>query len=258
MPVSVPARLALGVALSLVQVSAFAAGTVVLHDDFNGSQLDSTHWSVGAWTLGRTQLGNVPVVAGGLAQLRFDTYKFKGSEIYTKASYARGNGMEFEARVRMNHLPSGLVTSLFTYNSVNALSDEIDIEFLSKQINLSSGGSPMLLTTWNDWDEAHPTYNDCVHHCSRSVFVNGLDVNAFHTYTIRWLPDHTEWLVDGVLVSSSNKAQPDLATPFRINFWAPDSGWTDAYDANLKPASTRRQNKSYYYDVDWVEIRQLP
>jgi beta-glucanase (GH16 family) len=193
-----------------------------------------------------------------MAQLRFETYKFTGSEIYTKANFARGNGMEFEARVRMNYLPSGLVTSTFTYNTLNTLSDEIDIEFLSKQINLSSGGSPMLLTTWNDWDGAHPVYNDGIHHSSQSVFVNGLDVNAFHTYTIRWLPDHTEWLVDGVLVSSSNKAQPDLATPFRLNFWAPDSGWTDAYDASLKPTANKRQNKVYYYDVDWVEIRQLP
>ena len=251
-------RLVLGISLALVQVPAFAAGTVVFRDDFNSGQLDATRWGVGTWKLGRTQLGNVPVVSGGIAQLRFDTYRFTGSEIYTKANFARGNGVEFEARVRMNHLPSGLVTSSFTYNTLNTLSDELDIEFLSKQINLSSGGAPMLLTTWNNWDEAHPTYGDCIHHCSQSVFVNGLDVNAFHTYTIRWLPDHTEWWVDGVLKASSNQAQPDLATPFRINFWAPASSWTDAYDANLKPAPNKRQNKAYYYDVDWVEIRQLP
>lgn len=251
-------RLALGLAMALVQAPAFAAGTVVFRDDFNGGQLDNTRWAVGTWKLGRTQLGNVPAVSGGMAQLRFETYRFTGSEIYTKATYARGNGVEFEARVRMNHLPSGLVTSLFTYNTANTLSDELDIEFLSKQTSIAVGGAPMLLTTWNNWDEAHPSYNDGIHHSSQSVFVNNLDVNTFHTYTIRWLPDHTEWWVDGVQVATSNKAQPDLAAPFRINFWAPASGWTDAYDGNLKPTQNKRQNKVSYYDVDWVEIRQLP
>jgi len=106
-------RLAIALALFLsVQLPARAAGTVVLRDDFNGGQLDTTRWGVGNWKLGRSQLGNVPVVAGGMAQLRFETYKFTGSEIYTKSNFMRGNGVEFEARVRMNHLPSGLVTSL--------------------------------------------------------------------------------------------------------------------------------------------------
>lgn len=251
-------RLLLGASLALAQVPAFAAGTVVFRDDFNGGQIDSSRWGVGTWKLGRTQLGNVPVVSGGIAQLRFDTFRLKGSEIYSKTNFSRGNGVEFEARVRMNHLPSGLVTSLFTYNTLNTLSDEIDIEFLSKQINLSAGGSPMLLTTWNDWDGAHPVYNDGIHHSSQTAFINGLDVNLFHTYTFRWLPDRTEWLVDGVLVASSYLAQPDLAAPIRLNFWAPDSGWTEAYDGNLKSTANKRQNQSYYYDLDWVEVRQLP
>lgn len=244
-------------ALVLASATAHAGGTVVFHDDFNGSAIDSTAWGIGTWTLGRTQLGNVPVVSGGIARLRFDTWRFTGAEIYSKTNYALQNGVEFEARVRMNHLPSGLVTSLFTYNTANATSDEIDIEVLSKQVNLSSGGAPLLLTTWNDWDETHPIYNDGVHHSLQSVFITGLDVNAFHTYTIRWLPGRTEWLVDGVLVASSTLAQPDLATPIRLNFWAPASGWTEAYDAQLKPVGTKRINKSYFYDIDWVEVRRL-
>lgn len=248
----------LGIASMASLTPAHADGTVVLREDFNGSQLDSTVWAVGTWKLGRTQLGNVPAVAGGLAQLTFNTYRFTGSEIYTRRNFALGNGVEFEARVRSNHLPSGLVTSLFTYNTQNNLSDELDIEFLSKQVNLSATGAPMLMTTWNNWDEAHPTYGDGIHHSSQSKVITGLDVNLFHTYTIRWLPGRTEWLVDGVLVASSTLAQPDLAAPLRINFWAPASTWTEAYDARLKPVGNKRQNKTYFYDVDWVEVRQLP
>ncbi|CAN5120304.1 hypothetical protein BH11PSE14_BH11PSE14_00370 [soil metagenome] len=246
-----------GAVLAATACSAQANGTVVFRDDFNGSQLNASAWGVGTWKLGRTQLGNVPVVSGGIAQLRFDTYRLTGAEIYSKSNYDLQNGVEFEARVRMNQLPSGLVTSLFTYNTLNAKSDELDIEVLSKQVNLASGGAPLLLTTWNDWDEASPTYGDGVHHASQSALVAGLDVNQFHTYTIRWLPGRTEWLVDGVQVASSTLAQPDLATPIRLNFWAPASSWSDAYDARLKLVSTKRQNKSYYYDIDWVEVRRL-
>jgi len=249
--------LVLGVGLFLAS-PAFAAGSVVFREDFNGGQLDANKWGVGNWTLGRTQLGNTPVVSGGLAQLRFDTFGFKGTEIYTKSNFARGNGLEFEFRVRDVNLPDGLVTGLFTYQAQGALSDEIDVEILSKQVNLTAGGDPLLLSTWNDWDEAHPAYNDGVHNASQSKFVSGLNVNAFHTYTIRWLPGRTEWLLDGALVASSTAAQPDLATPFRMNLWAPASSWTDAYSSSLRPAASARRNRSYYVDVDWVEIRALP
>ena len=244
--------------LAVIAPPAHAAGTVIFRDDFDSSQLDTTQWGVGNWMLGRTQLGNVPVVAGGMAQLRFDTYRFMGSEIYTRNVFALGNGVEFEARVRMNTLPSGLVTAMFNYTALNGLSDEIDIECLSKQVNLSVGGAPLLFSTWNDWNEAFPTYGDGIHQSSQSVFVNGLDVNQFHTYLIRWLPGRTEWWLDGILIASSTLAQPDLPTPFRINFWAPASTWADAYDGNLKPARNQRWNRSYYVDVDWVEIRALP
>jgi beta-glucanase (GH16 family) len=250
-------RLGLVMCLALLHIPAHA-DTVLFRDDFNGGRLNSASWGVGNWKLGRTQLGNVPVVAGGFAQLRFDTYQLAGTEIYTKSNFALGHGLVFATRVRMNNLPSGLVTALFTYQSQNSLSDEIDIECLSKQVNQSVGGAPLLLSDWNNWDEAHPAYDDGIHNSSRSVFVNSLNVNIFHTYEIHWLPGRTEWWLDGKLISSSTLAQPDLASPFRINLWAPASSWTDAFDAGLAPARSRRQNVSYYVDVDWVEIRALP
>jgi hypothetical protein len=64
--------------------------------------------------------------------------------------------------------------------------------------------------------------------------------------------------VDGTLVATQTQAQPDLAAPIRINFWAPASSWTDAYDASLKSEANRRKAKTWYYDVDWVEVRKLP
>lgn len=249
-----PRFIALGLGIGALTAH---AQTVVFRDDFNGAALDTTKWGLGTWTLGRTQLGNSPVVAGGIARLPFDTYGFKGTEIWTKALFSRGRGLEIEAQVRLNHLPNGLVTSLFTYNTSGNLSDELDIEILTKQVNLVAGGDPILMTTWNDWNEATPTYGDGIHHWSFPTFVAGLDVNAWHAYTIRWVPGRTDWLLDGILIATSTKAQPDLDTHVRLNFWAPASGWTDAYDPALKPARRTRDNVRYFYDVDWVEVRQL-
>ena len=155
-------------------------------------------------------------------------------------------------------LPKGLVSAMFTYNTAASLSDELDIEILSNEVASSTGGAPVLFTTWNNWNEATPTYGDGVHHWSQSVFLGGLDVGQFHTWVIRWLPGKTEWLLDGVLVATSIKAQPDLATPYRLNFWAPAPSWTDAYDASLKSEPNKRKAKTWYYEVDWVEVRRLP
>jgi hypothetical protein len=58
-------------------------------------------------------------------------------------------------------------------------------------------------------------------------------------------------------VATSNKAQPTADAPIFLNLWAPDSDWVDAFDANLKPAASLSNNVRYYYDVDWVEVRQL-
>ena len=110
-----------------------SAQTVLLQDDFNSSVLNSQNWKIGNWRLGRTQLGNTPVFGlegtTSFARLTFDTYQFKGTEIYSLQSFSRGNGLEIEARVRLNNLPSGLVTSLFTYvyDAATATSDEIEI-----------------------------------------------------------------------------------------------------------------------------------
>jgi hypothetical protein len=40
----------------------------------------------------------------------------------------------------------------------------------------------------------------------------------------------------------------------RINFWAPDDGWPEAYSASLQPAMTPGANQSYFLEVDQVSI----
>lgn len=253
----------LGIAASLASLlladSALGA-TVLLREDFNGTSLQSSIWSVGNWTLGRSPLGGTPVIANGIARLTFDTYRFRGTEIFTNRTFSRGRGLEVEARCKLNSLPSGLITSLFTYvfDGTTSTSDEIDIEILTKQVNLSSGGAPVSFTTFNDWPRGSSAYMDGIHNWTVTPKVPGLNVNQWHSYVIRWLPDHTEWLIDGKVVASSAKAQPNAAQPVHLNFWAPLSSWTDAYDSRLQPATSAGNNRRYYFDVDYVEVRSLP
>ena len=104
------------IAATLSAASTPVRGADLLRDDFDAASLDFSTWSIGTWYLGRTQLGFTPQLSAGMARLRLDTYNpaapgssFKGSEILSKASFARGSGLEFEARVRVNPVPAGLV-----------------------------------------------------------------------------------------------------------------------------------------------------
>jgi len=229
--------------------------TVIFREDFLGSSLDSKNWVVEEGELDRTELGNTPIINGGIASLTFDTYGFKGTEIHTNKRYSRGSkGLEIEAKIKLvTPLPSGLVTSFYTWaeNSSGSV-DEIDVEILSKQLNQASDKA-LLLETYNDFhgDEKLP------HYWSTSKSLSNLDVGTWHTFTIRWTPGRTYWLVDGVVVADSDKAQPNADSYIGLLFWAPDSDWPDAYDKNFQPVTKPASNRRYYFDIDYVEIRRL-
>jgi beta-glucanase (GH16 family) len=242
----------------------------LFRDDFNGAALDTGNtWNIGNWQLGRTQLGLTPSLSGGNAELLHDTYNpsnpggtFKGTEIYSQKLFTRGSGPEFEARVRTNTpMPSGLVTSFFTYNFVPGspnLADEIDFEFLTQQINASAAGTdPVLATTWNNYRTNGTNFDDPNVHSSQNINVTPLDLSQFNTFKIRWLPDRVEWYVNDVPLRTSLYAVPDLAAPIRANFWAPAGDWPDAYNMNFKPTATLAANQSYKYDVDYIAVRRM-
>src|SRR6476659_11407927 len=172
-----------------------ALGADLLRDDFDAATLSTSTGNIGTWGLGRTQLGFTPQLTGGTARLRHDTYNpsnpggtFKGSEIYSNDLFTRGAGIEFEARVRTNAMPSGLVTSFFTYIAQSGsppLADEIDWEFLSKAINASTPAyDPVLVTTWNNYKTDGSNFGDPNVHSSVNVNVSGLDLSQFNTFKI--------------------------------------------------------------------------
>ncbi len=87
--------------------------------------------------------------------------------------------------------------------------------------------------------------------------VAGLDLSAFNTYTVRWSQDRVEWFVNGAFVREEVATVPDDPTNVRLNFWAPDMFFVEAYDASLQPAAAEEDNEIYFYEVDYVEIRRV-
>jgi beta-glucanase (GH16 family) len=243
-------------------------GTVVFRDDFSGSALDTSKWMVGTWSMQRTRYGNTPGVANGLATLRLDTYNaqapgtaMRGTEILSRQVYPRGTGLEFSARLRFRSMPNGLVMGFYTWApepGMASTSDEMDFEFLSNWNNQNqAGGDRVLMSTYNDWNYATSRFFDGVHHSDARPPISGLDLEKFNTFTIRWLPQRTEWLVNGVKVHSTSQALADEAMPIKLNFWAPNTVWGDAYSAGLMPTGDPGANRSFYYDVDWAEVKAI-
>ena len=190
--------------------------------------------------------------------MSFHTEGFNGTEIYTRRFFSRESGLEIKVRARFGKCPAGLVAGIFTYTTnTNGASDEIDIEFLSKDIIVTQNGLPMVVSTWRQWTETSSDLTDVAHHWTTRLTLRGLDPSAWHEYVIRWLPDRTEWLVDQELIAKSTEAQPDLPSPIRFNLWAPSAAWSQAYAIRLMPTLGANANRRYFFDLDWVEIYRL-
>jgi beta-glucanase (GH16 family) len=241
-------------------------------------------WSVGTWALGRTQLGNKPLLfpktstQPAYARLEFDTfnptniqhqnsseYMFRGTEIYSKRTFSvTPPGVRFEAKVRNEGiLPAGLVTSFFSYTQYRApastLADEIDFEFLTNQLTAAHG--PILCTTWHDFNTIHAnpgnnnTRNPKYAAWTQRSATN--DLTKWTIYDIDWYPDHVEWFVDGQLVRTASQTVPTRPMSIRLNFWATSSDWNDAFNADLQPAKDPGDSKKFYYDVSYVKVCTL-
>jgi hypothetical protein len=253
--------------LLLGAASPAAAGVdVLLRDDFNGTSLDATKWfvPVGPGTFfGRTQIrppSEVLAVANGVIRLQLDTHNptaqvpgdsFWGSEIDTLDSYAVASGLSFVARTRfVPGVPGGLVGSVFSFVFLPAIPghDEIDFELLSNDV---VAAEERVLTNVFDNDDFSQPGDKAF------AVVAGLDLTEFHDYEIRWYADRVEWFVDSLLVRTEIDTVPDDPQNIRLNFWAPDLFFTEAYDATLVPVASAEDNDVYYYEVDFVEIRRL-
>jgi hypothetical protein len=257
-------------------------------DDFNASSLNADSWGVysSSQSLQRTRFGFTPELLneGGtsFARMRLDSYnpqfpgQFKGTEIFTRQRFARGEGLEFSARLRGPNLPPGIIFAFFSiYDRFNGTpsdatysKSEIDYEFLTaEQEQFSPAGQRkrLYLNIWDDWnlrdgfdgDDINTTFSTKTDKTYQLASDRNFDWANWNTYTIRWFPDRTEYILNGVLERTETEVKPDEDMSIHFNMWTGTPDFNQAYSASLQPATSAGANRSYYFDVDNMRVRRL-
>lgn len=236
----------------------------------NGGDVDRSIWTSPKWIspnnnpsfFGRTSIRNIPdfgkplgciPVINKAAQLRLSTYNpksnppdtsFLGSQIETIKKWGLKNykSVAFEANVLCpSDMPSGAVTSLFSYNLLSRKPfqhDEIDFEFASKHW---SGSSEAINTN------VYVDSNDGI----VKVVPNGVDFSKPITFKIEWSSTYIKWFINGELIRTERSVpQSDMSLVF--NFWAPASSWGWAYDQSFNPSSA--PGDEWVYQVNWAKV----
>jgi len=254
--------------------------TVIFRDDFNGPEISGADWVINNpnsdwWQpLGRTffpcpvhHTGDpFPRIENDSCVIEFHTYNhrhlhppkttFLSGEIHSTMEFDPDKPYRFEARVKSNAYPGGLVTSFFLYGYDGADADEIDFEFVSNKTNDNAAwplGDPVLTNTWDETLES-PQY----------ATEGGMDLSQWNTFRIYWYPgaQRVEWTwmdpaAGETLLRTETDASriPDEPMSLYFNFWAPGESWGDAYDAALQPAQIPADDEVYTYEIDYAEVR---
>jgi hypothetical protein len=234
-------------------------------DEFSvpGNRLDLNNWTTefgSASFLGRTQLrdwvndSNIGpfVVTDGTSQLALDTFNPTGFSMYgthakTLMAFQPTSTTDYvlTARMRITNARGGIVYGVYFYGctsgSCGTSHDELDIEFVTnhpQSVQLNRYAAEPL-------GAGHgPVVNLPV----------GFDALAFHEWSIRWGLSRVTYSVDGVELFSATNFIPQGPMQANIIAWAPDSGWPDAYDGSLQPASNSGQNQHFVALVDYVSV----
>ena len=267
------------------------SSNILLSDGFNGSSLDQNLWGIytADQTLQRTKFGITPQIIneGGTtyARMRLESFNasapgtFKGTEIFTKQRFPRGNGLEMTARLRAPGLPPGLILAFFgiydrytdtsNQNDTTYRKDEIDYEILTaqqEQFSPAGGRNRLYLNTWNNWNLSNRFDEDDENNGSERLNDDktygpsktaDYDYANWNTYTIRWYPDRIEFYVNGVLERTENEVNPTQDLSVHFNIWTGMSDFRQAYSASLQPASSQADSKTYTFDVDYVTVTNL-
>jgi beta-glucanase (GH16 family) len=252
-----------------VLASGNSYGATLFFDDFNGTSLDESVWrlptGVGTY-FGRTQIKPPtyagqdlrPIVAGGSVTLSLDTYNasaltpgdsFWGHEIQTLQTFLPGTqGVSVETRMRfLDTPPGGLVGGFFTWGFDGAIRDEIIVELLTNDLD----GDRFLTNLYNNADFSGP--GD-----SAFATIPGYDMTNWNTYEIRWLPDRIQWFLNGMQVREVIATVAGHPSEVRLNIWAPNAFFSDAYNAALQPVSSAAENQQYELEIDFVRVSEVP
>jgi hypothetical protein len=254
------------------------SGTVIFQDDFSvagqlGNSWDYNHWSQNnnPSYLGQTQMRQyLPDAANGMARIKMDTFNpppggpdsYFGSEAITNQAWdVSAGGLGFEGKFRFEGSQGGMIAGFFTYEqfptgAVREPHDEIDFEIITTQMQKISTNVFMHQKTGTP----------------HSYAVDG-GLGIDHVYRFEWLPSVVRWFVDGTLIREEVANVPTRPQQLHLNLWgAPqkggpnggpwlsndgDPGGPPITDPTLLIAPTPAQNKSYFFDVDYVKVERL-
>lgn len=256
------------------------AGTVLFQDDFSTpGPLNSANWDFNHWIqgdnnpsyLGQTQMRqNLPSAENGMARIKMDTYNpppgkpdsYYGSEAITNQAWdLTGGGLAFEGKFKFEGMQGGMIAGFFTYEQFpegakREPHDEIDFEIITTQM------AKISTNIFKHQESGTPL----------SVAVDG-GLAIDHVYRFEWLPSVVRWYVDGKLIRETTENVPTKPQQLHLNLWGapqtdpPNGGpWgknpgdptgPNITDPSLLIAPNAGQNKSYYFDVDYVKVERL-
>ncbi|TAJ84665.1 family 16 glycosylhydrolase [Reyranella sp.] len=264
--------------------SPLTASAVLFQDDFStNGPLNSANWDFNHWTqnnnssfLGQTQMRqNLPSAENGMARIKMDTYtppppdnpnapsnSYYGSEAITNQAWdLTGGGLAFEGKFKFEGNQGGMIAGFFSYEKFapgvgHEMHDEIDFEIITTQMQKIS--TNIFKHQASGTPESKPVDG-------------GLAID--HVYRFEWLPSVVRWYVDGKLIRETTENVPTKPQQLHINLWgAPqaggpnggpwgpnpgDPGGPNITDPTLLIAHTPAENKSYYFDVDYVKVERL-
>jgi beta-glucanase (GH16 family) len=251
--------------------------TILFQDNFaTDGPLDSSYWDYNHWQqnnnpsfLGQTQMRqSLPLAQGGMARIQLDTWldgnAFSGSEAITRQAFAlpgNGGGIAFEGRFKFEGNQGGMIAGFFSYQdfppgAVREPHDEIDFEILTTQLQKISTN-----VFAHESDNTNP----------KSIGVTPGSFGDFHTYRMEWFPDHVSWFVlldsgQWYLLRTETDHIPTQPQQLHLNLWGVPAKWGPSPgdpggppigDPNFTPATSKGDNKTYYFDVTGVKVEQL-
>jgi hypothetical protein len=271
----------------LINISSGYYSVILFRDDFDGTSLDLGKWQCRDDRVsGITQFSGCPEVNNGVLTITHHTYNPNrpdqnclSQEIYTIDLFEPNNALQFKARLRIRSpVGNGLVAGFYAYmdkpkseSDPTRFSDEIDLEFLTNQINNpypASLGDRVYVAVYND---CHFCWTDYLHNWWENPTVpkfikddyHFLDLTQFNTFMIRRLGDRVDWFWDPcdgsevILIYRTSNIMPDEAMALYFNFWGADQFWPIAWDENLQPVANPWDDVESFFDVDFAEVSYI-
>lgn len=249
-----------------IAITATAHATLLFQDNFGtpGTQLNLASWTteIGPSSyLGRTQLTNWVsgsgqfVVGASGAQLALNTFNPTGFSLFgthgkTLMTFqpTLNSTIEFTTRLLLNSIQPGIVFGAYLYGCPGPCAtqhDEIDIELVTNalqpgtlQVQLNRYANEPLGAGHGGLIDLPPGFNPL----------------AVHDWTIRWSTTRIDYLVDGILLSTSFDHVPQGPMQVNVIAWGPDAGWSAAYNSSLQPAASAGANQSFVALLQQVTV----